>query len=91
MNIFEKNNKLGQVAEQEICEAMFFEKYFNIIWCECGQGIPLSFGVKALSDAIENHVLKHEKGEQDPTKAKAVSERIRNMLIKQVFEKTSKR
>ncbi len=90
MNTFEKNKKLGQVAEQEICERMFFQKNFNMIWCECGQSIPLFSTVKTMSEAIENHVLKHEKIVQDPIKAKAVGERIRNMLIKQVFEKTSK-
>ncbi len=91
MNIFEKNKKSGQVVQQEICERMFLDKNFNIIWCECGQCIPLFSSVQTMSEAIENHVSKHKKTERDSTKAKAIGERIRNVLIKQVFDKTSKR
>jgi hypothetical protein len=45
--------------------------------------------LKAMSNALEAHVLEHSKKEKDPAKAERESERLWNLLIAEVFQKAS--
>jgi len=60
------------------------------IKCECGQQILLIPSVNAMSLAIENHALKHASIKNDPMEAQLEVERIKDLLIKQVFERAAK-
>jgi hypothetical protein len=60
------------------------------IKCFCGTEILVLPNVKAMSEAIENHVQIHMQKIQDPAKAEAEAERIRNYLITQALDKASK-
>ena len=81
---------MGVHLDQETNNRAFVEKHMLIIWCECGYGIPLVSNVKNMSRAIEDHVLTHRKKGKNPVKAADTANRIRNMLIKQIFEKVNK-
>jgi len=59
----------------------------QVITCECGTKILLLPDLKATSDAIENHVAKHQKLESDLGKATAEAEGVRDALIAQALRK----
>ncbi len=75
---------------QKMDEREFIEKHVAFVWCECGEGIPLVSDLRAMSDAIEKHAAEHGHTEKDPFKALAAAKRVRELLIKQVFEEASK-
>jgi hypothetical protein len=61
----------------------------NTVKCECGLEILMVPDLKAMSNAIETHVLAHVKKKKDSADAIQESERIWNLLIVQVLEKAS--
>lgn len=59
------------------------------ISCECGAEILMVPDLKGMSEAIEAHVEKHVKEIENPAKAEATAERIREDLITKVLKKAS--
>jgi hypothetical protein len=68
---------------------MNLQKRAWLIRCECGEEILLIPDLRAMSQAIEVHVLEHKKREADPIKAEESSNRVRNHLIIEVLKKAS--
>ena len=61
----------------------------NRIICECGEEILLVPDVKAMGEAIENHVASHTNGIKDSEQKTKEETRIRDALIIQVFNLSS--
>ena len=61
----------------------------NRIICECGEEILLVPDVKAMGEAIENHVALHINGIKDSEQKTKEETRIRDALIIQVFNLSS--
>jgi hypothetical protein len=61
------------------------KSHLPIITCECGYKILLLPDLKAMNQAIQNHLLKHKNRGAKDAKAK----RIEDALISQIFEKTT--
>ena len=61
-----------------------------VIECCCGSKILLVPSVKEMSQAIEAHVEEHKQKITDPLDAEEELERIRSILIEQVFDLASR-
>ncbi len=56
------------------------------IKCICGQEILIVPDLKAMSEAIRNHLLKHKHGQEDRRKAAVEWAVAEKMLIEQLYE-----
>ncbi len=63
--------------------------FADTVKCECGAEILMVPDLKAMSTAIEAHVLAHLKQKKDSDDVVRESERLWNLLIVQVLEKAS--
>lgn len=62
-----------------------------VIKCFCGAKILLIPDVKLMSEAIEAHIGKsHKSKTKNPEENEAEAEKVRDYLIAQVFDKTSR-
>jgi hypothetical protein len=57
--------------------------------CECGKEILLVPDLKAMTNAIEAHVLEHSKKMKDPIIAAVESDRLWSILVALVFKQAS--
>jgi hypothetical protein len=64
-------------------------KQDSVIRCECGTEIPLTPFLEEMGLKIEEHALKHKNCEKDLTKSETIFNHIQDVLILQVFDKTS--
>ncbi len=56
------------------------------IKCICGQEILVVPNLKAMSEAIRNHLIKHKHGKEDNLKASVEWAVAEKMLIEQLYE-----
>ena len=61
----------------------------NKVKCECGTEILLVPDLKAMTTAIEAHVLEHSQKLKDPVKAAVESDRLWSVLVALVFKQAS--
>ena len=69
-------------------EINFATKPKSIV-CECGAVFLLVPDFKQMDRIIDAHAESHGRLEKSPAKAEATIERIQDLLIKQVLEKSS--
>jgi signal transduction histidine kinase len=65
------------------------EKISLIVECLCGAQILLVPDLKAMNQAIENHLANHTKLEKSPRKKTRIANHVRQFLTEQVIEKAT--
>ena len=79
-----KGGACGSIKEK-VC----LKEHLPFIKCECGRELLLIANLELMSEAIEAHISEHALTETNKATAQANSERIRDLLIRQVLEKAS--
>jgi hypothetical protein len=64
-----------------------WSKRLPVIRCECGAAILMVPDLKAMNHAIEVHVAKHRKEEQNRENKDKTAAHVREILIEQVLKK----